>query len=92
MLENKITPSSISLPQVCLCVCVCASVDVCLCMWVLVHGYIVIYYYSSKEMPYLADHCSEQINLRFTEDGYLTGDISMDFPPMRCVLLDPFTG
>ena len=47
---------------------------------------------SSKEVSYLADHCSEQINLHFTEDGYLTGDMSMDFPPMRCVLLDPFTG
>ena len=48
--------------------------------------------YSSKEVSYLADRCSDQINLHFTEDGYLTGDMSMDFPPMRCVLLDPFTG
>ncbi|XP_065916020.1 uncharacterized protein [Dysidea avara] len=49
-------------------------------------------YMDSQEVHYLADHCSDQINLHFTEDGYLTGDMSMDFPPMRCVLLDPLTG
>ncbi|XP_065914704.1 uncharacterized protein [Dysidea avara] len=49
-------------------------------------------YSDSQEVHYLADHCSDQINLHFTEDGYLTGDMSMDFPPMRCVLLDPLTG
>ncbi|XP_065915005.1 uncharacterized protein [Dysidea avara] len=49
-------------------------------------------YLDSQEVHYLADHCSDQINLHFTEDGYLTGDMSMDFPPMRCVLLDPLTG
>ena len=81
---------------VCVCACVCVSVSVfvclCLCLSVFLSITIVTTVCSSKEMSYLADHCSEQINLHFTEDGYLTGDMSMDFPPMRCVLLDPFTG
>ena len=81
---------------VCVCVvCVCMCVS-CLCMYVCVCVFVSVCVYfllnSSKEKSYLADHCSEQVNLHFTEDGYLTGDMSMDFPPMRCVLLDPFTG
>ena len=87
----------------CMCACVCvgvcthACVCVCVCVCVYLCGVIamcltVTIVNSSKEVSYLADHSSEQINLHFTEDGYLTGDMSMDFPPMRCVLLDPFTG
>lgn len=40
----------------------------------------------------LADHCSQSINIRLTSDGYITADWHMDMPPMRCVLLDPYTG
>ena len=43
-------------------------------------------------MCYLAEHGSPDIGLRFTRDGYLTADLHMDLPPMRCVLIDPYTG
>ncbi len=40
----------------------------------------------------LADHCSQEIGIRLSEDGYITADWHMDSPPMRTVLLDPYTG
>ena len=43
-------------------------------------------------MSYLADHGSHGIGLRLTNDGYLTADVHMDLPPLRCVLIDPYTG
>ena len=53
-------------------------------------------YFSSPPRPegvcYLAEHGSPDIGLRFTTDGYLTADLHMDLPPMRCVLIDPYTG
>ena len=43
-------------------------------------------------VSYLADHGSHGIGLRLTNDGYLTADVHMDLPPLRCVLIDPYTG
>ena len=40
----------------------------------------------------LADHCARSPGLRLTPDGYLTGDFNLDMPPMKCVLIDPYTG
>ena len=42
----------------------------------------------------IADHSPdrESINLRLTSTGYLTGDLVMDLPPMRSVLIDPYNG
>ena len=40
----------------------------------------------------LADHCATPPGLRLSPDGYLTGDFNLDMPPMRCVLIDPYTG
>ena len=47
---------------------------------------------SSEEVTYLADHCSSAVNLRLSESGHITADLHMDFPPMRSVLLDPYSG
>ena len=45
-------------------------------------------------MTYVADHAPPtNLGLRLTSDGrYLTADIHMDMPPMRCVLMDPYNG
>ena len=47
---------------------------------------------SSSYKTMLADHCATPIGLRLSPDGYLTGDFNLDFPPMRYVLIDPYTG
>ena len=50
------------------------------------------YYYSDTTASKLADHCSQSVGIRMTEDGYITADWHMDLPPMRRVLLDPYSG
>ncbi len=50
------------------------------------------YYYQDRTASMLADHCSQEIGIRLSEDGYITADWHMDSPPMRTVLLDPYTG
>lgn len=47
-----------------------------------------------SQLSYIADHAPcTNLGLRLTADTqYLTGDIHMDAPPMRCVLIDPYTG
>ncbi|XP_070554730.1 uncharacterized protein [Ptychodera flava] len=40
----------------------------------------------------LADKQSVPLNLHITDEGYLTGDMYLNLPPMRGVLLDPYTG
>ena len=47
---------------------------------------------SSEDVSYLADHAAPAIGLRLTSDGYLTADMHLDLPPLKCVLLDPYTG
>ncbi|XP_070553716.1 uncharacterized protein [Ptychodera flava] len=39
-----------------------------------------------------ADKQSVALNLHITDEGYLTGDMYFNLPPMRGVLLDPYTG
>ena len=46
----------------------------------------------SPDLIPIGDHCSQDVNLRLTEGGYITADIAVDFPPLPCVLLDPLTG
>ena len=42
----------------------------------------------------VADHTStwDVLNLRLTSDGDLTGDMLMDLPPTRAVLINPYNG
>ncbi|XP_022086076.1 uncharacterized protein LOC110976797 [Acanthaster planci] len=40
----------------------------------------------------LSEVCGDSPNLRITKDGFLTGTIMVNLPPMTCVLLDPYTG
>ena len=53
---------------------------------------LIMFLCSSLYKSLLADHCATPPGLRFTPDGYLTGDFNLDMPPMRCVLIDPYTG
>ena len=46
----------------------------------------------SNQENKVADRSPEDIGLRLTVDGFLTADICMDLPPLRTVLLDPYTG
>ena len=48
----------------------------------------------SKDVSSIADHSSgpKDLSLRITNDGYLTGDFQMDMPPMKAVLIDPYSG
>ena len=48
--------------------------------------------YSSIWKLMLGDHCATPPGLRLSYDGYLTADINLDMPPMRCLLIDPYTG
>ncbi|CAH1785191.1 unnamed protein product [Owenia fusiformis] len=36
--------------------------------------------------------CSDTLNLRINDSGYLTGDIQMVLPPIQAVQIDPYTG
>ena len=47
---------------------------------------------SSEDVSYMADHAAPAIGLRLTGDGYLTADMHLDLPPLKCVVLDPYTG
>ena len=53
-----------------------------------------MYYVRCNPYSMIADHSPdrESINLRLTSTGYLTGDLVMDLPPMRSVLIDPYNG
>ncbi|CAC5358340.1 unnamed protein product [Mytilus coruscus] len=42
--------------------------------------------------PHEADNRSNDLNLRISGDGYLTGDLQMVLPPMRGIYLDLYTG
>ena len=46
----------------------------------------------TEEVNYLSDHCSSAVNLRLSDSGHITADLHMDLPPMRSVLLDPYSG
>lgn len=59
----------------------------------------ILVLYTVHAFPYrkilsakLADHSATPPGLRLTPDGYLTGDFTLDMPPMKCVLIDPYTG
>ena len=49
---------------------------------------------NTEEGSTVADHspCTRGLSLRLTNDGYLTGDLQMDLPPLKTVLIDPYTG
>jgi hypothetical protein len=42
--------------------------------------------------PHEADLRSHKLNLRISDDGYLTGDMQMVLPPMRGIYMDLYTG
>ena len=56
------------------------------------HDYPCCWICRTEEVNYLADHCSSAVNLRLSESGHITADLHMDLPPMRSVLLDPYSG
>ncbi|XP_002736193.2 uncharacterized protein LOC100369133 [Saccoglossus kowalevskii] len=47
---------------------------------------------TTDNVPPVADNVGTHLNLRITDDGYITGDMSMNLPPMRALLLDPYDG
>ena len=56
------------------------------------YSYLVNSY--SEDVSSIADHSSspKDLSLRITNDGYVTGDFQMDMPPMKAVLIDPYSG
>lgn len=63
-------------------------------MCISIAKYYNIYRVRYNQYSMIADHSpdNEDINLRLTSTGYLTGDLVMDLPPMRSVLIDPYNG
>ncbi|XP_077984009.1 uncharacterized protein LOC144438730 [Glandiceps talaboti] len=47
---------------------------------------------SQKSVNIVADKQSELLNLHINDEGYLTGDIYLNLPSMRGILLDPYDG
>jgi len=43
-------------------------------------------------VPAEADLCNKPLNLRFDDEGYITGDLQMVLPPIRAISLNPYTG
>jgi hypothetical protein len=41
---------------------------------------------------FMADNWIDDLNLRIDSNGYLTGDMTLDVPPMREISIDPYTG
>ncbi|XP_070553711.1 uncharacterized protein [Ptychodera flava] len=48
--------------------------------------------YHNESRYSVGESSSEPLNLYMTEDGYLTGDVYLSFPPIRALLLDPYDG
>ena len=65
-----------------------------MCMYISVAKYYNIYCVRHNPYSMIADHSpdNEDINFRLTSTGYLTGDLVMDLPPMKSVLIDPYNG
>ena len=68
------------------------EVYVCSALWEAPFSWCPFLILVSDQPNRVADHSPEDIGLRLTADGYLTADICMDLPPIRTVLLDPYTG
>ena len=49
-------------------------------------------YHYFREFALASDYNHADIKLRFSEDGYLTGDMDLLLPPVHNVKLDLFTG
>ena len=74
--------------------CTCAFLKLVNTIYIYIYIYIYVYCGRDNQYSMIADHSpdKEDINFRLTSTGYLTGDLVMDLPPMKSVLIDPYNG